>query len=1224
MNNLLFRKGLADDKRRADLRQLLLTMKITVFLSLVFITCVHAEGVAQRVSLSLKKTKLVDAFTSISKQTKHRFLYEDDVIKDADLVSVDIKNASLNDALSEILDKNEYAYKIIAGTITISKKPLVNAPNFTDIQQSISGTVKDANGRALAGATVSVKGSSVSTSTNDQGQFTINATANSTLLIRFVGFSTKEVAINGQNNLSVVLQLNENELDMVDVVSTGYQNLNRKLFTGVATKINAADAERAGVPDVSRMLEGQVAGVSVQNVSGTFGAAPKIRVRGATSISGDNKPLWVVDGIILEDVVNVSNEQLSTGDPNTLIGSSVAGLNPDDIESFEILRDASATALYGARAMNGVVVVMTKKGKNTDGKANLSYTGNFTTFLKPTYGQFDIMNSADQMQVYLEMQDKGWLNHADVSRSANGGVFRKMYDRMYIYDPATDSYALRNDAPSRLGFLNRYANANTDWFDVLFRNSLMQEHSVSLNAGTAKSRFYASTSYLNDNGWTVGDGVKRFTGNLRGNFDLSDRLQVELLTQGSVRDQRSPGSVNREDNRVEGQVQRDFDINPFNYALNTSRALTAFDENGKREFFVRNFAPFNILHELDNNYINTSMIDLKVQAGLTYKIIKGLNYSFNGAYRFVKNDQEHRITEYSNAAMAYRAYDNQNVIDNNRFLYEDPSTPGALKKIVLPEGGFYNVRSNNLTNYYMRHNLEYNTTISNDHRIGGFLSTELRYIDKQNRNFDGVGYQYDRGGIPYIDFLYFKQAVEANSNYYGMGYDYERYLSYMANASYSYKKKYNVKATMRYDGSNLLGISPTARWLPTWNVAGLWNIDEEDFFQNQDIVSSAAIRATYGLTANSGAARNSTMILRNQTVRRTDDVDKEPSIYIDGLENSELTYEKQYEANVGFNVGFLNNRLNFIVDFYRRNAYDLIGEVRTSGIGGQGTKFANYADMTSKGIEFTMDAQIINQSVFKWSTNLNFGYHVGKITKLDNNATIFDLIKQTGGAYLNYPEAGLFSIVFDGLDPASGLPTFIDEKGNRNASTVYFQDNEVSHLKYEGQINPKLTGGFNNRFKYKNFSLSALVTFSAGNKVRLNPNFSAEYSDLSVMSNDFVRRWTKPGDELLTDIPSIADRFIVSNLGTTNYPYNAYNYSTARVADGGFARLKQVMFSYQLPSDLAKKFRASNASVSVVGNNLWLIYSDKRLNGQDPEFVNSGGVAMPLPRQFSLSLKLGF
>lgn len=1191
-------------------------MKLTAIIILVLTFQATASSFAQRVSISKNNASLKELFKEIRRQTGYDFIYNNEVIERAGTVNVQVKNKDISEVLNNVFSLKRLSFSIEDKNIIVKLREALP-------DRLINGKIiSDADGLPLPGASIKIKGSTKATTTNNNGEFSITVADGDILVVSVIGYITQEISTNGKTAINVRLRQDTKALS--EVVVTGYQELNKKLFTGSSTKLKAVDVQRNGIQDVSRMLEGQVAGVSVQNVSGTFGAAPKIRIRGASSLNGDNKPLWVVDGIMLEDLVNISNEQLSSGDATTLIGSSVAGLNPDDIESFEILRDAAATAMYGARAMNGVVVVTTKKGKNTEGKPIVSYSGNFTTYLKPTYDQFDIMNSADQMQVYLDMENKGWLRHSDVSRSISGGVYRKMYDLMYDYNPTTGQFALRNDAPSRLQFLNRYANANTDWFGTLFRNSLMQDHSLSITSGTSKSKFYASTSFLNDSGWTVGDAVKRFTGMLRGNFDLTDRLQIEILSQGSIRDQRSPGTVNQENNEVLGQVDRDFDINPFNYALRTSRTLTPYDLNGNREFFTQNYAPFNILEELENNSIKTTLIDLKLQGGLKYKILDGLKYSFTGAYRYVKSDREHSITEYSNAANAYRAYYNTNVIENNKFLYQDPSKPGSLPSIVLPEGGFYNVSSNGLVNYFMRHDVEYDKVFNEDHLFNVLGVFEMRAIDRQDRFSNGVGYQFDNGGVPFINSDYYKQAIEANAYPYGMGKGYERFLSYAVKAAYSYKGKYSFNATGRYDGSNLLGESPTARWLPTWNVSGAWNIHEEDFFKKQSVLSRATIRATYGLTASTANARNSSLILRNQTTRRTDDVDKESSIYIDGLENSELTWEKTYDTNLGFDLGFMKDRFSLSIDLYNRRGFDLIGLFPTAGIGGQGLKNANYADMKSKGIEFTLNARVINNDQFKWSTNLNFGYHVGEITRLDYDPTIFKLITPSGGSRVGYPQSGLFSIVYDGLDHDTGVPTFINEKGERHSKNVYFQSNNLQYLKYEGQVDPKITGGFTNRFSYKGFSLSALVTFSAGNKVRLNPNFSDSYTDLTATSKDFLNRWTKPGDEAFTDVPAIADKFIVGNFANTEKPYNSYNYSTARVADGGFARLKQVMLFYQLPKIWASAIGASNASVGVVGNNVWLIYSDKRLNGQDPEFFGAGGVAMPIPRQYSLSLKVAF
>ncbi len=301
--------------------------------------------------------------------------------------------------------------------------------------------------------------------------------------------------------------------------------------------------------------------------------------------------------MVLEDVINISNDQLSSGDPTTLLGSAVAGLNPNDIESYAILKDAAATALYGARAMNGVVVITTKKGRI--GKPMVNYTGNFSTQLVPSYGEYSIMNSGEQMSVLAEMERKGYLNVSTLN-NPNWGVYGKMYEGLQA--DANANYRIPNTQEGRNNFLKRYAAANTDWYDLLFKNNFMQEHSLSVSFGTDKSQSYFSTSYYGDNGWTIADRVSRYTLNFRNNYKLSDRFSVGFSTLASVRQQRAPGSLKRDPNPVEGKMDRDFDINPFNFALNSSRTLTAYEENGEREYFQRNYAPFNILTELENNY----------------------------------------------------------------------------------------------------------------------------------------------------------------------------------------------------------------------------------------------------------------------------------------------------------------------------------------------------------------------------------------------------------------------------------------------------------------------------------------------------------------------------------------------------------------------------------------------------------------------------------------------
>jgi TonB-linked SusC/RagA family outer membrane protein len=1217
-----------------------LTMRLILLLTIVSSFQATAAGWAQYVSINVKNSPVEKVFLEMRRQTGYQFVYNMQMLQHARKVTINVKNVPFEQALKISLSGQPFTYTIVDSTVVIKpeKEPVTttaaNAATAAPENITVSGTVKGVAGVPLQGVSVMIKGTNSGTTTDKDGKFELKGIPETaTLVFSIVGYSTKEVKLNA-NTTVLNIQLVEAENKMQEVVVTGYQNVDRKLFTGAVGKVNAKDAERNGIPDVSRMLEGQVAGVTVQNVSGTFGAAPKIRVRGATSLSGENKPLWVVDGIILEDVVNISNEALSSGDANTLIGSSVAGLNPDDIESFTILKDAAATAMYGARAMNGVIVVNTKKGRNTNGAPQINYSGTFTTYLKPSYDQFDIMNSAEQLGVLLELENKGWYNHSSISRAKDGGIFHKMYNLMYVYDPATDSYALKNTLDARMNFMERYAEANTDWFDLLFKNSLLQEHSLSMNSGSANSQTYFSTSMMKDNGMTIGDKVSRYTVKFRNNFRLSEKFRGEAMVNGSVRDQRTPGTLTRTSDPVYGVYSRDFDINPYSYSLNTSRLMTAYDENGAPEYFVRNYAPFNIIEELKNNYLTLKGLDLQVQLGLKYKIIPQLEYSIDGAYRYANTTRQHYVKEESNMAESFRADYDGTIADNNINLYKDPDDPNSLPVVVLPQGGFFNTTFDNLRNFYFRQNLEYNNTFGNDHLFNFFGSMEIRSTDRQTSNYEGIGYQYENGGLVNPNFRYFKKMIEGGDPYFGMLTNRDRFAAFMGRAAYSYADKYSINATARYDGSNKMGKSKTARWLPTWNMSGAWHIDHEPFYKGRiaKVITGATLRSTYGMTASIGNARNSTAVFYNQVTYRPYDPEKESGIFLDGVENSELTWEKMYELNIGTDLA-LFNKIDITMDWYKRRSFDLIGSINTSGIGGQFVKTANYADMKARGFEFTIGGNPVQmpRNGFRWRTQLNFSLNKNEITRLEINPNIWTNAKAEGGMRVGKSQRGLYSIPFAGLDPEYGYPLYYTEDGKGTTPYVRLQDEDKNYLTYHGPTDPTFAGGFYNNFSWKGFSLSALITYSAGNYIRLQPTFAASYSDMYTLSNRMNDRWLVAGDEKRTNIPSLVGVYHLDNGVLNNgsavsgvYPYNAYNFSTEAVAKGDFVRLKRVSLDYEIPTKALKGLRMRSAHVSLVGNNIALLYSDKNLYGADPEFFNNGGVAMPIPKQYTLALKVGF
>lgn len=1084
---------------------------------------------------------------------------------------------------------------------------------------NVRGVVMGDDGFPVIGATVVVKGNtSIGTVTDFDGNFSLSVPEGTkTLVISYVGFQTEEVAAKTGSEIKVTLSADTQVLD--EVVVTGMQKMDKRLFTGSTTQLDAEDTKLDGVADVSRALEGKAAGVSVQNVSGTFGAAPKIRVRGATSIYGSSTPLWVVDGVILENAVDVSPEDLSSGDATSLISSAIAGLNADDIESFQVLKDGSATSIYGARAMAGVVVVTTKRGKT--GVSTINYTGEFTTRMKPNYNNYNISNSQEQMGIYKEMEEKGWLNFSSLASSSSSGVYGKMYQLMRQYDETNGKFGLANTQAAMNAYLQSAEKMNTDWFDLLFRNTLQQNHAVSISGGTEKAKLYASLSALYDPGWTKKSAVERYTGNLNASFDVSKWVTLTLLTSASYRNQEAPGTLAQTTDVVSGAVSRSFDINPYSFALNTSRTL---DPNAT---YSRNYAPFNIFDELDNNYIQLGVTDMKFQGELNWKPILGLEFHALVAYRYQSSVNEHFIRDHSNQAEAYRAgVDDPIIMYSNPYLYTDPDDPNADPVSVMPEGGMYFRSDYSVKQLDFRGTVQYNKVIQDGkHVINLFGGMESNKTDKNQVDFEGWGFIYDEGGLPAMDPSLFKQMKEEGRTYYANAWGYTRSLAYFLSGNYSYKGKYNFNLTGRYEGTNKLGRSRSARWLPTWNVGASWNVHEENWFYKQPVFSHMTLRASYSLVADRGPTwvTNALPVYYATQAWKPEKDLFETSIVLSDLANSELTYEKKYEFNVGADVGFLDNRINLVFDYYTRNNYDLIGDIYTQGAGGAIHKYGNVASMKSHGFEFTLSTRNVQTKDFSWGTDWTFSNAVNEITDLESRSSMLELCSAAGYALEGYPVRALFSIPFVGLND-EGLPQFINEKGEVTTSSINFQEYEkLDHLVYEGPVDPTITGGFGNIFDYKNFRLNVFITYSFGNKIRLDPVFAAAYSDQTASPKEFKNRWTIPGDENKTTIPTIASRRQYQNDSQLSYAYNAYNYSTERVANGGFIRMKEISLTYTLPNKFVKRIGLSNASLKIQGTNLFLIYADKKLNGQDPEFVNSGGVATPMPKQFTFTLRLG-
>ena len=323
-------------------------------------------------------------------------------------------------------------------------------------------------------------------------------------------------------------------------------------------------------------------------------------------------------------------------------------------------------------------------------------------------------------------------------------------------------------------------------------------------------------------------------------------------------------------------------------------------------------------------------------------------------------------------------------------------------------------------------------------------------------------------------------------------------------------------------------------------------------------------------------------------------------------------------------LGVFNNRISLSADVYWRKCFDLIGILRTMGIGGEPLKYANYADMKSNGVEFTLNTKNVQAGKFDWTSNLTFSFNQNEITNLRSEAGVMDLVSSTGYPKEGEAVRGIYAIPFMGLT-SEGLPTYLNQDNEITTSDINFQERtKVDFLKYMGTADPKYTGGFDNTFKYGPLKLSVFLTYQFGSKIWLYPYFRYRYYDNESMPKEFADRWMLPGDEYITNVPAIATVRDADNYPYLDRAFNAYNYSDVRVAKGDFIRLKDIYVTYTVPSKWLKHIGLSTASLRVAVSNVALLHSDKKLKGQDPEFVRSGGVALPVPRQFTCTLKFGF
>lgn len=1016
---------------------------------------------------------------------------------------------------------------------------LVSVASLSAQQLRVEGRVVDAQAQPIGSASVKLRGEKTQTLTNADGRFALECRRGQQLVISATGYKAQEVVV----------------LDSV-----------------LTIRLEAQDSQSS----------------SEGNISTT--------TRTATSIYGSAKPLWVLNGIILEDNINLNLEDLGGGDAKQRIASAISGLNADDIESFRVLKDASTLSIYGPRAIGGVIVVQTRKG--SAGTNSISYVSELSYRFKPSYNDFNIMNSQDHLSVLLEMEKGGSLSFSSMASSKSRGIYGRMYELFSEVDD-TGNPKLSNTLAARHAYLSAAERRNTDWFGLLYDDVVMHKHSVSLSSGSEKASYYASLSALFDPGWQRGNKINEYSGSLNASFAINKRLKLNLITNAVYYTGHSAG-----------------DYTQSWYSLNTSRAMDP------REYYTRSYARFNILEELGNNYKDSKQADIKLQAQLQYKPWRQLELSALASIRYVNNHSEKNITEESNVAKAYRAMDNSVIRSNNSYLYTDPFVPGIEPISVLPEGGFREVSNNLYTNLHFRSTARWTDELGGGkHQYSLLAGMEATMTDKDVDWSRGYGMIYSLGEIPFFAYEAFKKLKEKNDDYYGITRTHYRNTSFFANASYQLLDKYTLHATGRYDATNSFAGSPYLRWIPTWNIGASWQVDRESFFPKSKLLSSLLLKVSYGMTGSEPYAKNSLERISANTPWRSTEGEKEFGLYISEIPNKDLTYEKNYDLNLGLSAGLLSSRVNLGLEWYSRRNRDLLGVVNTQGLSGQILKYGNVASMKSEGLDLSLQTQNIKTKDFSWTSTFAYSHSSSVITELFSNESAYTMAQGNGFGRKGYPIGALFSFPFMGLN-AEGFPTFRNQDGVQTVGDIRFSEREkVDYLSYSGTTVPTDVGSLNNTLKYKRFTLGVFLTYSFGNVLRLSPYFNYIYDETQALGREMRSRWASKGDEQRTNIPRIPTAIDVRDRGNELYnSYLAYNYSDVRIAKGDFVRLKELSIAYDFGSKLLRPLGLKRLGVKLQAENLFLLYADRRLNGDDPEYRLRGNMVQ---KKVMFTLRVG-
>ncbi|AZA99633.1 SusC/RagA family TonB-linked outer membrane protein [Chryseobacterium joostei] len=1094
---------------------------------------------------------------------------------------------------------------------------------FAQEKKTITGKIEDGNtSGAIAGASIKIEAQSVSTKTDldgiiesvsvgtvadKDGKFILEVpTGTKSILVSYPGYESRMILINeDKTNYTVRLSSEVSDKNKIqEVIITGYQKIEKRKQTSAVATVKMDNINQAGVASVDQMLAGQIAGVAVAPQTGAPGAPAKIRIRGTASLSGPQDPLWVIDGLPLEgnDVPNFTDKD----NIDQLQNFSIAGLNPNDIEDITILKDAAATAIYGARAANGVISITTKKGKK--GSMKLNFSADTFITARPDFDRLNLLNASEKVDLELMLAKRADLTY----RADKGEVMRILTQNHQLDDFRSGGLDALN--PLTRQQLNSLRNNNTDWGKLLYRNAINKQYGVSISGGSDNSDYYFSLGYFDEEGTTIGTGFKRYNLTLKNNYKLSDKLNAGISIFGTQSERQS------------FMTDADAAASPVNYSRNANPYMNPFNPDGSYRYdkdidgFADTYIPFNFLEERENTSYTLKNHSLKAILDLEYKATKNLRFTSQLGLQYDTNKTEKYAGQ--------ETYFTRKMKEGTRY-YKD----GAYR-YFLPAGDIKQNWNNDFFQYNWKLQGTYNTKINSVHEIDLMAGTELRKTEDNTTLTRAFGYNKNtRTGTP-IAFPTANFAADKRYETYREIPPVENaYASMFATASYTYDQKYTFFGSVRYDGTNLFGVNKKYKYLPIWAVSGSWLVTKENFMKNITAVSNLRLRASYGLQGN--IDRNtSPFFIGEYNYANILPGMREDVINVISPPNDKLRWEKTTNINFGLDLGLFNNRVNLTADVYNRKGTDMISMKETPLETGFEYTMMNWGSLTNKGFELALSTRNINKENFKWSTTINFAHNKSNV--LSEQPRDNAMLPSREGLPVN----AVFALKTAGMDE-NGNPMFW--KGNEKVKAadffklydVYadflpgqFVDTQLSNeelrnlFTYVGDRDPKFTGGIINTFKVHNFDLTVAATFNFKQTVMRTPSYRG-------MDLDRGRNYTREIYEAGNSLPGITSPDMdanpdgwMANKWFAGNRSNTYGLLDIWAKEVSYVRISSIRLGYTLPKEFTAPMGITSLRLSVEGRNLF-VFSNGYEGYFDPETY--GNIyAQPITKSVTIGFNVSF